>query len=137
MGSQGGLPSSQEGTSHGHGKNRYLPQSFGATGLKYTPGNAPRSSVVMCASDRPQVSGESQNPKPVETKPETASNQAEAFRVTSDELNTLYQYAALGIITLIRTAAYWQSKSIGYFYGFKGQGYQERNVDFEISAAYP
>lgn len=141
MGLNGGLPLHQDGQDLGR-SNRYLPSgSMPGSGTANSINRWPTRSggqVSMSASDRPQVSGENRDSKSNESRPAAAPQHAqEGFRVTSDEINTLYMYAALGIITLIRTAAYWQSKSIGYFFGFRGQGYQLGNPDFEISKAYP
>ena len=55
----------------------------------------------------------------------------------TNNFNALTAYAALASITIIRTAAYWQQKSIGYFYGFKASADQIDKSFYEVSSAYP
>jgi hypothetical protein len=38
------------------------------------------------------------------------------------KFNKVASFFALGVITIIRIATFWQQKSIGYFYGFRGAG---------------
>lgn len=55
----------------------------------------------------------------------------------ADKFNPVTAFSMLFVITLIRATSYWHQKSIGYFYGFKGQGDQLANPMYEISSAYP
>lgn len=52
------------------------------------------------------------------------------------EFNPMMAYLMLTVITLIRGTSYWHQKSLGYFYGFKGQGEQLGNPMYEVSSAY-
>lgn len=49
----------------------------------------------------------------------------------------LYAYAIMFILLLVRCAFIWQRKSFNYIYGFKGDGFQLGNPDYEILSAYP
>lgn len=47
------------------------------------------------------------------------------------------EYVALFFILLIRVATDWQQKSLGFFYGFQGVGYQKSNPHYEMSTSFP
>ena len=63
------------------------------------------------------------------TPPPTAHSSAPLF-------NPFTAYWGLLIITLIRSSAYWQQKSLSFIYGYRGQGAQLGNPKYEIAASF-
>lgn len=57
--------------------------------------------------------------------------------VETKQFNLVYAYLVLAIIFLVRVVVNWQGKSLGYFFGFSGQGVLAGDPIFEIGKAYP
>ena len=69
-----------------------------------------------------------------ENEPELTKEERSKFY---NNRSNVYAYAVVGTLLLLRILFQWQRKSFNYIYGFKGDGLQMNNPEFEILSAYP
>ena len=65
-------------------------------------------------------------------------NQGDIYSKPSPfSFNINYKYALLAVISLIKVCTAWQQKSLGFYFGYKGVGYQALNPIYEITTSFP
>ena len=51
--------------------------------------------------------------------------------------SNMYAYSVLGLLLFVRIAVIWQRKSIGYIFGYQGEGIKLGDPKFELLSFYP